>query len=291
METLKSLFHTIAYSIPNIGFTDILDILVVTVVIYYLIGKLRATNAFRVVKGIFVILIVTFLTGIFQLNSVNFVLNKILELGFIALVIVFQPELRRLLEKVGSKRISEILGSRDKRTETETTIESVVNACEILSRDRIGALIVFERDTLLGNYLKSGTVLDAEVSSQLLRSIFYPKTALHDGAVILRQGKVAAAGCVLPLTENNHISSELGTRHRAGIGMSEASDAIVVIVSEETGTISLAKGGMLKRHLSPPMLEKSLRSDLLKDENAQDLTLRQRLKNFLKQEDDGHAEK
>ena len=163
----------------------------------------------------------------------------------------------------------------------EEVIEDTVTACEILSRDRIGALIVFERNTRLDEYFKSGTTLDARVSSQLLRSIFFPKAALHDGAVILRQGRVAAASCVLPLTENTHISSELGTRHRAGIGLSEVSDAVVVIVSEETGTISVAVGGMLKRHLAPQMLSRMLTNELIAEEDANSSNLLLRVKKLL----------
>lgn len=263
VETLKNLFQKIAYSIPNVGFVDIIDIVVVAFVIYKLIGMLRNSAAFNVAKGILLLLAITVFTEAVQMNTVNYILDVVLELGFIALVIVFQPELRRFLERMGSKKIAQIVSSKDKQTEMQTAIESVVNACEILSRDRIGALIVFERGANLSEYGRTGTLVDAKISAQLLRSVFFPKAALHDGAVIIREGRVLAAGCLLPLTENTHISSDLGTRHRAGIGMSEVNDSVVVIVSEETGTVSVAVGGMLKRHLAPQMLSRILKNELL----------------------------
>ena len=278
METLKTIFQSIAYSIPNIGVMDVIDILVVAFLAYKLLSVVRGTSAIRVAKGILLLLFTTFVTMVLQLNTLNYILTKVLELGFIALVIVFQPELRRFLEHVGSRSLSGFLAGKNERSTTEEAIEAVVNACEILSRDKIGALIVFERSTRLDEYFKSGTTLDAHISAQLLRSLFFPKAALHDGAVIIRQGRLAAAGCVLPLTGNTHISSDLGTRHRAGIGMSEVSDAVVVIVSEETGTISAAIGGMLKRHLAPQMLTRLLQNELIDDggEDSANLLLKVR---------------
>ncbi len=288
VETIKNLFQSIAYSIPNVGFMDVVDIAVIAFVIYKIIGRLRYSTASMVAKGILILLGVTLLTDVLQLNTVNFLLDRLLELGFIALVIVFQPELRRFLERMGSRKLSSLIISKDKQTDMESAIEAVVNACEILSRDRVGALIVFERTTQLGDVFKTGVALDARISVQLLRSVFFPKTALHDGAVILRQGRLAAAGCVLPLTQNTHISSDLGTRHRAGIGMSEVSDAVVVVVSEETGTVSVAVGGMLKRHLAPQMLTRILKSELLNDQQENDNTFAGKVRAFLKMGGDKH---
>lgn len=291
METLREIFQKIAYSIPKIGWTDIIDIAVVAFAIYKLIGMLRHSTASRVAKGIGVLALATALTRVLQLNTVNFILDKVLELGFIALVIVFQPELRRFLERMGSRKLSRLLAPKDKQNEMETAIEAVVNACELLSRDRVGALIVFERGVQLGDFFKTGTVLDAKVSVQLLRSIFFPKAALHDGAVLLRQDRIMAAGCVLPLTENTHISTELGTRHRAGIGMSEMTDAVVVIVSEETGTVSVAVGGMLKRHLAPQMLGRLLENELLGGKVEQEESVLEKVRSFLKMGGGNDAEK
>ena len=261
------LFNDFLTSLSTIKFIDIVDILVVAFLFYKVITMIRSTRASRIAKGIVLLLIVTWVTSLLHMNSLLFILNKILELGFIALVIMFQPELRRFLEKVGSRTIKELIGTEEEIRSVDLAINAVVDACENMSKSRTGALIVFERQMLLDEYFKTGTVLDAAVSSELLRNIFFPKASLHDGAVIIRESRVAAAGCVLPLSENVHLSSDLGTRHRAGIGMSEVSDAVVVVVSEETGTISVAIGGMLKRHLAPKTLERLLVNELI---SAQD---------------------
>ena len=188
-------------------------------------------------------------------------MTNVFEIGMIALVIVFQPELRRLLERVGTHSLRMLI-SRNEQGTSERVLNQVVNACEIMSNEKTGVLLVFERDSTLDDYMKSGTIVDAEISSELLRNLFFTKAALHDGAVIVRHNRIAAAGCVLPLTESTTISSDLGTRHRAGIGVSEVSDAVVVIVSEETGIISVAVGGMLKRGLKKETLHKLLRTEL-----------------------------
>ena len=172
----------------------------------------------------------------------------------------------------------------------DAVISQTVMACEIMSREKVGALIVFAREQRLEEYFKTGTLIDAKVTDQLLRNLFFKNSPLHDGAVIIRHGRVAAAGCVLPLSENTHLSSDLGTRHRAGIGMSEASDAVVVIVSEETGTISVAIGGMLKRHLAPQTLEKLLTNELLPEENYKKKNVLDRVRSFLARKEEAHHE-
>ena len=269
MESIQSLFHNAFYSIMNIGFSDILDILVVTFVFYKLIIVVQTTSTARILKAIILLLLATWVTNLLEMHVLNFILDRILELGFIALVIMFQPELRRVLERFGGKSVRELVGGKSSpKSSMEETIWATVSACEIMSKERIGVLLAFERETPLDDYFKSGTVIDARVSEQLLRNLFFPKAALHDGAVIVRKDRVAAAGCVMPLTENTSLSSDLGTRHRAGVGTSEASDAVVVIVSEETGTISVAIGGMLKRHLAPQTLEKLLIKELLPKEET-----------------------
>ena len=195
-------------------------------------------------------------------------MNKILELGFISLVVIFQPEIRRAMERFGGKFFLNLVDPASKKSVEESTIEATVSACEIMSKERVGVLLIFERSVSLEEYFKTGTLIDAKVTEQLLRNLFFPKASLHDGAVIVRGGRIAAAGCVMPLSENTHLSSDLGTRHRAGIGTSEVSDAVVVIVSEETGTISVAIGGMLKRHLAPQTLEKLLSNELMTNDDA-----------------------
>lgn len=268
MDTIIEYFRDFFSMLPTIRLMDVVDILLVACVIYAIIIMIQTTGASRIAKSVLIILALTLVTQILNMYLMNYLLDKILEIGLIVLVVVFQPEIRRMLEKLGAKSLREILSTKEEQREIDRVIAQTVSACEIMSKERTGVLIVFERSTSLIDWQKSGTVIDARVSSELLRNIFFTKAALHDGAVIIRNERIAAAGCVLPLTQNRNISSDLGTRHRAGIGMSEASDAVVVIVSEETGTISVAIGGMLKRHLAPKTLEKLLENELAPQEDA-----------------------
>ncbi len=262
MDAIFDFLKDFTAMLPTIKIMDIIDILVVAFIIYGIITMIQTTGAARIAKSIVIILALTVVTQLLNMYLMNYLLDKILEIGLIALVIMFQPELRRMLEKLGGKSLREMISMKEEQREIDRVIAQTVSACETMSKERTGVLIVFERDTSLMDYQKSGTVIDAQVSSELLRNIFFTKAALHDGAVIIRNERIAAAGCVLPLTQNRNISSDLGTRHRAAIGMSEVSDAVVVIVSEETGTISVAVGGMLKRHLAPQTLEKLLLNEL-----------------------------
>ena len=270
MHEIANYFREALFAVRNIGITDILDILVVAFLIYKISTMIHSTSAARVAKGIILILLITWLTDVFNFHVLNYILSMILELGFIALVIMFQPELRRALERFGGKNMMKsLVSSETPKGEIEKSILATVSACESMSKERVGVLLVFERDAPLEEYFKTGTRIDAQTTEQLLKNLFFPKASLHDGAVIIREGRVAAAGCVMPLSENTHLSSDLGTRHRAGIGTSEVSDAVVVIVSEETGTISVAIGGMLKRHLAPQMLQRLLISELVPSEETQ----------------------
>ena len=263
MSTIATIFNNIRSIVTSVGVFDILDIVIVAMLFYAILSAIRSSAAMRIASAIVVLLLVTWFTGLVKMRVLNFILTNILEIGFIAVIIVFQPELRRVLERMGSKSLLMLSNQKKKLNATEQTIERTVSACGILSRERTGVLLVFERSLQLDDYFKSGTIIDAELSAELLRNLFFTNASLHDGAVIVRQDRIAAAGCVLPLTENTNISSDLGTRHRAGIGMSEASDAVVVIVSEETGIISVAVGGMLKRGLTPDTLRKVLEMELL----------------------------
>ena len=281
MSAVENFFQSLFYSIPSITITDILDILVVAFLIYKLLRLLQSTNAARALRSILALLVLTWVTELLHMYALHWILSKILEVGLIALVIVFQPELRRALERIGSRTSLQVFGKPLAVSAEAAAISATVAACEVMSRQKIGVLIAFERNVSLEEYFKTGTIVDARVSEQLLRNLFFPKAALHDGAAIIRGGRVAAAGCVMPLSENTHLSADLGTRHRAGVGTSEASDAVVVIVSEETGTISVAIGGMLKRHLAPQTLEKLLQNELLPKEDERDRNLLKRLKNEL----------
>ena len=250
--------------IGTIGIADALDILIVAFLIFELLRLIRKTNTSRVAKGIMLLVIVLWLSGILGLNMINFLLSRAMELGLIALVIIFQPELRRVLEKVGSnRRLTSLFGGEFQSMNMEAAITQTVLACADMSKAKTGALIIFVRDNQLTDPISTGTVVDASVTAELLKNLFFKNSPLHDGAVIIKDGRIAAAGCMLPMSSNMNLSKELGMRHRAGIGMSEQSDAVVVIVSEETGAISVAVEGMLKRHLSSETVETLLRKELL----------------------------
>ena len=276
--------------IQMIKITDIIDMAIIAYIIYRLLLLTRKSRSGQVLKGIVLVLLALAVAYYCRLYVLYYILRGAVEIGFLALIVVFQPEIRRFLEQVGSKGFGKLLVPQTKTNEAERAILQTVDAFGSMSKDRIGALVVFERNTILDDCVKSGTVVDAEVSSELLKNIFWPKAPLHDGAVIIRNSRVLSAGCVLPLTGNLNVSRDLGTRHRAGIGVSEHSDAVVAIVSEETGAISVAVGGMLKRHLSLETLERLLRNELIPAEE-QDAGKRSWF-GFLrrKKEGDDHAE-
>ena len=265
MDMLTNAAQVAINFILSLTLWDVLDILVIAYLVYRLLQLVRRTNTSRLLKGVLVVLLALWLSyG--RLRALNYLLGHIVDIGILALLILFQPEIRRVLEQVGSSRFN-VLDIFAKpqldRKVLETAISQTVQACGDMSRSRTGALIVFERHIQLDEVLRSGTKLDAEVSSELLKNIFFVKAPMHDGAAIIREGRVLGAGCMLPLSRNVNLSRDLGMRHRAGIGMSENSDAVVVLVSEETGTISVAVGGMLKRHLMTETLEQLLRNELL----------------------------
>lgn len=266
--------------------SDYVDIVIVAFLLYKLIPMFRSTNAMRVARTIIAIIVVAWLTEVLKLHTLSFIFNQFLQVGILALVILFQPELRRMLDQLSSVRLRKLLGTEKGEQEMQGVISQIVMACEVMGREKVGALIVIARNEWLDEYFKKGTQLDAQVSEQLLRNIFFPKASLHDGAVIIRDGRIAAAGCVLPLSQSDRLSADLGTRHRAGVGISEASDAVAIIVSEETGTISVAVGGMLKRHLAPQTLEKLLCNELCPEEPDDKNNLVVRLRQKLQKKED-----
>ena len=266
MDAIRSVFVAVINDIKTMSFTDFLDIIIVAYLIYKVIGFVRKTNSYNLAKGIVFLLIALWLSYVLNLTMINFLLRRTVELGLIALVVLFQPELRRLLERMGR-------GFSSRRSLStpvmEDAIAQMVVACTDMSASRTGALVIFERKDRLNSVMATGTVINSDVSAELIKNLFYNKAPLHDGAVVVREGRIAAAGCVLPLTQSTNLSKELGMRHRAGIGLSEQSDAVVVIVSEETGAISVAVEGMLKRHLSASSLDRLLHSELIREEESQ----------------------
>ena len=295
MESVLSVFENIGRFLLLIRPADVVDVAIMAFIVYKIIGLMRRTRAGNLVKGVAVFLAALWLSSssVFNLRGVNYLLGIVLEWGVLALIILFQPELRQMLETLGARNIKLLtfLSPEQKITEMEQAIDQTVVACTEMSRSRTGVLIVFERKMHLDDVVRSGTVLDAAVSSELLKNIFFLKAPLHDGAVIVRDGRVLGAGCMLPLSRNANLSRDLGMRHRAGIGVSESSDAVVVIVSEETGSISVALGGMLKRHLKPETLDQLLRNELIpqpEEENTKSrFALMDLLRGRRKEEQDG----
>ncbi len=260
------------FPLLQLQLTDILDIAILSFVIYKLLWMLRKTSSGRVLRGLLILGLAMALSSsnFLGLTATSWLLDRVVQWGIVVLAVLFQPEIRRFLERMGSGRLGLVFAStKEAGQEVETAILQTTEAYTDLSRDKVGALMVFERQNLLDDVIKTGTALDCSVSSELLKNIFWNKAPLHDGAVIVRDGRIVGAGCMLPLSGNVNLSRDLGMRHRAGIGMSEHSDAVVVIVSEETGSISAAVGGMLKRHLAPETLERLLRNELLNDKQEE----------------------
>lgn len=245
---------------------DVVDILVVAYIIYRVMKLLKDTSAARLAKGILILVLIMLFASFLRLTMISWLLRNALSVGVFAVVVIFQPELRRLLEQIGKGNLSRMLIPDTDPSVVESMIVATVSACADMSRTKTGALIVFERKERLGEIIATGTRVDAAPSAELIKNIFFKNSPLHDGAMIVRAGRVCAAGCVLPLSGNQGLSRDLGTRHRAAVGMSETADSVLVVVSEETGAISVAIGGMLKRHLSPEILQKMLESELLGDE-------------------------
>ncbi len=269
------------------GISDIIDIAIVSFIIYKILGFIRSTRAEQLAKGLLVIVVAAFLANIMHLYILNWLLTGVLSVGVVALVVVFQPELRRGLEFLGRGRFTRQFSiSQENIT---GNVDKIVRAVEYFAGRKEGAIIVIERQTALQDIVETGTLIDAVVSEDLLENLFYKGSPLHDGAVILRSERILAAGCVLPLTQNQNLSKELGTRHRAGIGISEVSDAVAIIVSEETGIISVASDGKLSRFLDRKALEKMLLNMYMSD-MPEDDSIISRVQNFLRRKDNGSEE-
>ena len=242
----------------RLGIIEIIDILIVAVIIYELLLLTRHTRGSALLKGLFLLLVISFLSSVLGLKSLNWLLLAILQNGALVLVILFQPELRKMLERMGRSRLITKSNRRNQDDDRETVTSEIVQTVADLSRRRVGALIVFERKTGLQDVIETGTQLNAQISAPLLENIFEPNTPLHDGAVVIRDDQIMAAACILPLAEARGVSRELGTRHRAAVGITENTDAVVIVVSEETGIVSQAADGVLKRPLSLDELKELL---------------------------------
>lgn len=266
-KVIQSWFTQFILVMKSSDIMDLLDIIIVAFIIYKLVQIVRQTRAKQIIYGVLIIVAAWAVSSWLDMIALHSMLNIVIGQGVIALAVIFQPEIRSALELVSRTNIS-LLGKKAKSadfTAIESSIEAVSRACQSFQSTRTGAIIVFEHKTRLGDIIKTGTVIDADTTTELLGNVFYPKTPLHDGAAIIRDGRLYAAGCILPLTQNNNLKKELGTRHRAAIGMSENSDAVVVVVSEETGIISVAMNGKLQRDFNVVTLRELLSRELLSD--------------------------
>lgn len=268
MDILENVFKNI---VSSVGITDVLDIAIITFLVYKLLGFIRETRAEQLAKGLLLLVVATVLSKWMHLYTLHWLLSGLISAGLVAIVVIFQPELRRALEYLGRSRITNIFGEVDKE-EAKRIVGQFVEAVDSMSASRTGALIVIEREISLNDIVETGTVIDSQITAQMIGTIFYEGTPLHDGAVIVRGDKLYAAGCVLPLTQNKELNKELGTRHRAGIGITENSDALVIIVSEETGIISIAQNGKLTRFLDGKTIEKKLLNLYFEGETEQKLS-------------------
>ncbi len=258
--------ETLQLSLQNfisVTLIDILDIFIVAVIIYYVLKLIRETSSARILRGVLVVLLMVQAADILGFNMLSYLFQTIVTWGIIVLIILFQPELRRVLERIGKTSFAKIMVRSDEQPIEEAAISQIVAACKDMSWTRTGALIIFERAEKLDHIARTGTIVDATVSDELVRNVFYPKSPLHDGAMIVRDSRIYAAGCVLPLSANQHLPKELGTRHRAAVGMSEASDCVSLIVSEETGAITVVMDGVLQRNLVPEQLYELLCKQLM----------------------------
>ena len=265
--------------VSSIGIMDVLDILIVAFIVYKVLGFIRETRAEQLAKGLAILVVMTLASRALHLYTLNWILSGLMTVGLLAIVVIFQPELRRALEHLGRSKFVNVLDGVDKE-EAKRMVLEMVEAIDSMSASRTGALIVIEGEITLSDIVETGTVIDAAVSAEMIGNIFYEGAPLHDGALIVRGDRLYAAGCVLPLTQNKQLSKELGTRHRAGIGITENSDALVIIVSEETGVISIAQNGNLTRFLDAKNIEKTLLG-LYFDENRK-YTLTERINMLLR---------
>ena len=265
---MENFFNNI---VSSIGLKDVLDIAIVAFLVYKVLGFIRETRAEQLAKGLVVLVICTLLSDFLKLYTLHWLLSGVVSVGLIAIVVIFQPELRRALEHLGRSRFANIMSDIDKE-EAKRIVTEIVRAVESMSASRTGALMVIEKEITLNDIVETGTVIDAYISAEMIGNIFYEGAPLHDGALILRGDRLYAAGCVLPLTQNKELSKELGTRHRAGIGITDNSDALVIIVSEETGVISLAQNGELTRFLEGKKIEKTLLDLYLQEDSKSPLT-------------------
>ena len=267
MITIREVFDSLPGLIMSLRNTvnvwDVVDILIIAYIIYRILSFMRKTSASSVMKGIVLVVAVAWISNLLSMTVLSYLLRQVLQLGILVIVVLFQPEIRKMFEQMGTSRLNFFFLKRGRYENVEVSIQSVVDASEAMAKSNTGAIIVFEREVGLNDFAVTGTSIDAAASTELIQNIFFHNSPLHDGALIVRKGRLLAAACMLPLSNNINLSRDLGMRHRAGVGISERSDAVVIIVSEQSGTVSVAIDGMLKRHLPKDTVEKLLRKELI----------------------------
>ncbi|MDD4543565.1 MAG: diadenylate cyclase CdaA [Clostridia bacterium] len=265
LEQIK--YFSLELSSPLAVISAIIDIAIVSYLVYKLMIFVKEIRAWSLLKGVLVIIIVAIVSSLLGLQIMTFLFSNILTFAALSIVVLFQPEIRKVLERLGTSEFTRFFSNtgNDETLKTTAVVEEIVKACKNMSEQYIGALIVIEKETKIGEFMNTGVQMNADVTKELLENIFVPKTPLHDGAVIIRKDKIIAAACLLPLTDNPNLSTELGMRHRGGLGITEVSDCIAVIVSEESGKISYASNGGLVRNLNSDSLRKALLMNLVKE--------------------------
>jgi len=262
-EIINQILGVILTLKQTVRIWDLIDILIITLLIYRVLSFMRKTSASSVIKGLLIILGVAWISNILRMNIISYLLRQVMQMGIIVIVVLFQPEIRKLFEQMGTTRLNSLFRKRGRYENIEAAVQNIIDACYAMSGNETGAIIVFERKVGLNDYAVTGVSIDSQVATELVQSIFYLNSPLHDGALIVRDDRLLAAACMLPLSTNYNLSKDLGMRHRAAVGLSERSDAVVVIVSEQAGTISVAIDGMLKRNLGKGTFEKLLRNEVL----------------------------
>ena len=284
IETVRELLYQVWIIVRTLRGTisvwDVVDIMIIAFLIYRLLSFMQKTSASSVIKGLLFLLCVAWLANFFDMNILSYLLRQVLQMGIIVLIVLFQPEIRKMFERMGTTRLNSLFRRKRKQEIIESMLQHVISACYAMPKSETGAIIVIERKVGLNDYAVTGVNVDANVSTELLLNIFYQNSPLHDGALIIRDDRILAAACMLPLTNNYGLSKDLGMRHRAGVGLSERSDAVVIIVSEQTGAISVAIDGMLKRSLDNATFEKILDNEIMAeyDRKSKKKSKKQKLK-------------
>ena len=277
-ETFRDVFEQVISVLLTLRQTiriwDVIDILIIAFLIYRILSIMQKTSASSVIKGLVLILGVAWVANLLNMNILTYLLRQVLQLGTLVIIVLFQPEIRKLFERMGTTRLDSIFRKRRRYERIEITIQNVIDSCNAIKKAKTGAIMVFERKVGLNDYAVTGVNIDAEASPELIQSIFYSNSPMHDGALIIREDRILAAACMLPLSTNYGLSKDLGMRHRAGVGLSERSDAVIVLVSEETGEVSVAIDGMLKRALDDETLKKLLINEVLIHDDAKKIKKR-----------------